>query len=445
MQIISYVIATLIPLLALYIIYTLDMFKMGSFRFVLACFAAGGIAFAAASKINAAVYNLDYFSYDTMVRFFAPILEEILKALILIYLVRRTDFTYFVDGAIYGFAAGMGFAIFENYQYISSAYGAEVMTAVSRVISTNLIHASCSAIVGIGFGLSRFQKGFRWAGVLFGPWALAMTIHVIFNNMVTRDLGNLLLLYAAVMGFISAGVIIFAMQRGLDHEKAWIEEKLGMTDRVTEGEARIVQRFGDMQDLLAPLAERFGVEKAAKIEKFLTTQARLGIQRKTLEMLTDDKMRAAVEKQMIELRKEMDIARREVGSYAMLYLRHTMPADTSPLWGRLQNLIQERAAVRPATGGMNLWANLEQRSTKAAETEVPPPPATTPPEMQADTAATSTTPTPAMDAPTTPPPPAPRSAAPGGIFAKIPAKGSSTARPGEVPEDKLGKKPDKQD
>jgi hypothetical protein len=63
---------------------------------------------------------------------------------------------------------------------------------------------------------------------------------------------------------------------------------------------------------------------------------------------------------MGKLRAEMDDARRQVGSYAMLYLRHTIPEDTSPLWGRLETVIQERAAVRPS-GGTNLWANLKSR------------------------------------------------------------------------------------
>jgi len=39
-------------------------------------------------------------SFEQMIRIVAPILEEFLKALILIYLVQRADFNYVVDGAI---------------------------------------------------------------------------------------------------------------------------------------------------------------------------------------------------------------------------------------------------------------------------------------------------------------------------------------------------------
>jgi hypothetical protein len=114
-------------------------------------------------------------------------------------------------------------------------------------------------------------------------------------------------------------------------------------------------------EILKPLAQRFGEKKAAQIERFLIIQARLGILRKSLDKLNDDRMKRSVEAQMAKLRIEMDEARRDVGSYAMLYLRYTFPEDASPLWGRLETAIQEKAAARPATGGINVWANLMSR------------------------------------------------------------------------------------
>jgi hypothetical protein len=75
-------------------------------------------------------------------------------------------------------------------------------------------------------------------------------------------------------------------------------------------------------------------------------------------------MKQSVEQQMEKLRTEMDIARRGVGSYAMLYLRHTLPENASPLWGRIESAIQERAAARPVGSGPNLWANLKTRQAE---------------------------------------------------------------------------------
>jgi len=77
-------------------------------------------------------------------------------------------------------------------------------------------------------------------------------------------------------------------------------------------------------------------------------------------------MKKGVEQQMAELRTQMDQARRAVGAYSMLYLRHIFPEESSPLWGRLESLIKERAAARPVSGGANLWATLGQRTAKPA-------------------------------------------------------------------------------
>jgi RsiW-degrading membrane proteinase PrsW (M82 family) len=372
MQIVAYLIATLIPLVVLFVIYKSDVFSVRTFRFVLLCFLWGTLALGAAYIFNSTLLRQGWITREQLVRYEAPIAEEILKALILFFMVRRPELTYFVDGAIYGFAVGIGFAVVENYTYLAGSNSA-LGLAIGRVISTNLIHATCSAILGIAFAQSRFQRGYRRSGMILFGLVTAVAFHLAFNNMVDRVSSGLLILFAAFLGIGGAFLIGLVMRIGLSHERDWIEEKLGMEDRVTVQEARVVQRFSEMSHLLAPLAERFGNEKAAKIEKFLTTQAQLGIKRKTLEKLADEKMRQSVGKQMAELQKQMDEARREVGAYAMLYLRSTIPAESSPIWSRLETLIQERAAARAASGGMNLWANLEQKTKKSATPPSVPP------------------------------------------------------------------------
>lgn len=361
MQMIALLIATLIPLLSLFLIYKLDLYKTGDFRSVLICFLAGVVGFWAASMINRATITLGWLPRTGVIRYSAPILEEILKGLVLLYFVRRPNFTYFVEGAIYGFAAGIGFAIFENYQYILAARDAGLSVAISRVISTNLIHATTCGLLGIALGLARFQRGYRVALTGLAGLLLAMLLHVGYNNLVTRVNSGLLLVYAALCGLGGMGIIALAIRRGLKEEKSWIEEKLGEADRVTNNEASAVQRMESAHKILKPLADHFGEKKAAQIERFLIIQARLGILRKSLDKLEDARMKHSVEEQMVKLRVEMDTIRREVGSYAMLYLRYTFPEGASPLWGHLESAIQEKAAARPPSGGMDLWATLKSR------------------------------------------------------------------------------------
>ena len=352
MAVLPYLIATLIPLVVLYVIYSLDLYQMGAFRNVLAAFLWGALAFFLARELNRYIYFSGLLSRSEIVRYFAPFAEEVLKALVLIYLVRRPNFTYFVDGAIYGFAAGMGFAILENYEYIATS-AAGLGTAIGRVLSANLIHASASGLVGVAFGLTRFQKGLRRIPTVLGGLLAAMLVHGVFNNVVDRDIPGPVLVYSVVLGIAAVGLIAFFILRGLAEQKSWIEESLGLADRVSGREARIAQRLEDAHELLKPLRamEQFTDEQVDKIENFVVIQAQLGIKRKTLEKLPDEKMRAGVEKDMADLRAKMDRARRALGPYLMFYVRNIFPPEESPLYDLVGQRLEEKLSAQKSSGG----------------------------------------------------------------------------------------------
>jgi hypothetical protein len=264
--------------------------------------------------------------------------------------VRRPNFTYFVDGAIYGFAAGIGFAVVENYEYIANLQSAGLGLAISRVLSSNLIHASASALIGIAIGLARFERPLRRLLTMLAGWLVAILLHSVFNHLVISVTGGMLLVYAAGVGLGGAALIAFIISRGLAEEKQWIEEKLGDADRVTQKEAAIVQKLSGLQDILAPLAERFGSEKAEQIEKFLVIQARLGILRKTLDKLNDDKMRTAVEtKWPTCVPKWIKPSLRR----QLLHVvpRNIFPEGSSPLWASWSSASRRKSLPDPPPVG----------------------------------------------------------------------------------------------
>lgn len=366
---IALLIATLIPLLFLYNVHKLDLYKTGAFRDIAASFIWGLIAYIIVVQINPTMVEMGIISHDNMVRFSAPIIEEILKGIILVYLIRQASFTYFVDGAIYGFAAGIGFAIIENFEYVLGSPETALIQAIGRVLSTNLMHATGSGLIGIALGIARFDRSTRRTLVFLSGLALAMIQHIAFNNLVTRVNSGLLLLYAAIAGFTGAGFIAYMIRRGLNEEKRWIEENLGHEDGVTVQEASAVQQLSSMETFLAPVAEKFGLEKASQIEKFLLIQARLGILRKTLGKFAEsgeENLRQATENQINSLRDKMDESRRQVGTYCMLYLRGTFLQESSPLWGRLQQLIQERSQSNRKSNAPSLWGTLNTKLTEPA-------------------------------------------------------------------------------
>ncbi|HSK88709.1 MAG TPA: PrsW family glutamic-type intramembrane protease [Anaerolineales bacterium] len=354
-SVIAFIVAALIPLGFLLVVKSFDFYQTGSAKFIIYSGVWGIISYLLAAQINPLLVNQGVFSTNTVVRFAAPVTEEILKGLILIYLIRHPDFKYFLDGAIYGFAAGIGFAIFENFEYISVHPSTALILAISRVLSTNLIHATGSALIGIALGLARFNRLslFRASYLVVGA-GLAIAIHSGFNNMVS-DGAAVIFAFAAGLG--GAGLIAAAATRGLKDEKGWVHQNIGLTQGVTPGEASVVQRLDTVDDLLAPLAKRFGEDKAVQIEKFLFMQAQLAIQDKMLEKMQDERMRRAIQVQIRELDQKMNNARKAVGAYCMLYLRNIFPTSDTQLW----NILQQRVTTNKDKAGTGLWMMLDQR------------------------------------------------------------------------------------
>lgn len=352
-SVIALIVAALFPIAFLYAVNAMDLYRTGTSRLILLSGVWGVIAYYLAYFTNTTLVANNIISSDTLVRFVAPPVEELLKGLLLIYLVRRDDFRYFVDGAIYGFASGIGFAIFENFEYVLGHPSTALALAISRVLSTNLIHATGTGLIGIALGLSRFDRSaLHRVLYLLGGLVLAVSIHMGFNNLVNSGVA---LAFAFAAGLTGGGIIALAIRRGLHEEKNWIKEKLGMQDRVTSREAAVVQQLNKVNSILEPLAQRFGADKASQIEQFLVMQAQLGILRKMLDKMQDEKMQAGINSQIGDLRLKMDTARRAVGAYCMVYLRTIFPEDDETMMALIQNRIEASAIANKGKAGTGVW------------------------------------------------------------------------------------------
>lgn len=377
MLIIAGLSAILLPLLFLYIIYALDLYSSGKFRTVVICAVWGLVAFGIALAVNTAIKNLileDRLripaaqAFTTIVVLVAPIVEEIVKSLILIYFGRRPDFTYFVDGAIYGFAAGIGFSVLENFWYMSQSGSVNQgpVIVISRSFSTCLMHGSASALVGVSIGRFRYGRGqTRILSAILG-WGAAMTLHMVFNRVVTFWSGTALLIGAVGLGVGGMALIALFIRWGLAEERRWIEESLGLGLRVTEKEKALVRELHDLGDLLKPIEDRFGKEKSALVEEFLLMQAQLGIKQKSSELATDPRLKQQVQEQISTLQEEMEALRRKVGVYCMTYVRSIFPPESVVLWSTLEQRVR---AAELSTSGFNLWGKLQTTAARRAETK----------------------------------------------------------------------------
>lgn len=149
----------------------------------------------------------------------APTAEELGKAFILLPLLVTRWYRGPVDGLIYGFAAGAGFACIESFMFFAQAFeeagpAGWVLSVLSRAGPAAIVHGCCTAAVGAFLGFAYFD-GRPWvvAGAILTGFVAAIFGHGLWNwfiwiAQITEDIRYeqiaMLLLPLFIIGFAVA-------------------------------------------------------------------------------------------------------------------------------------------------------------------------------------------------------------------------------------------------
>src|SRR5512140_3339427 len=95
--------AVVMPLTFIYVMHCLELYAADWSCVIAGCLGCGLIAFLLSFLPNRFRIDILGLSRPFVSTRTAPFVEEVFKAGVLVYLVRRGRLTYFVDGAIYGF------------------------------------------------------------------------------------------------------------------------------------------------------------------------------------------------------------------------------------------------------------------------------------------------------------------------------------------------------
>lgn len=157
----------------------------------------------------------------------APIVEEVLKALVLVglFMFARREFNGVLDGIIYGALVGFGFAMSENVLYFMAYSDQLVGVWLLRSVIFGFNHAFFTSIVGIALGLVRYESR-RWAGYVAVPMALwlAILLHALHNS--SAQLGVLGMCLAWIVNSGGILIVLATIVLSQRHELHWISSEL---------------------------------------------------------------------------------------------------------------------------------------------------------------------------------------------------------------------------
>jgi protease PrsW len=153
----------------------------------------------------------------------APVTEEVMKAVGILYAVRRRSIDSVIDGVVYAGWIGAGFALVENVEYFvfASAEGALVPVLVARGVLAPFAHPLFTVWIGIAVGRAVVRGRDPIVGALPGL-ALAIVLHALWNLATVvaggGGLGWALLLALGFVGLFvgTAIVLVVGRLRGRD-------------------------------------------------------------------------------------------------------------------------------------------------------------------------------------------------------------------------------------
>lgn len=304
-----------------------DSYKLVRLRAVLLTIGAGALAAGASYFVN--VWLLDLFQIEivTFSRFIAPLVEEFLKSLIVVYLIRSSRIGFPVDAAIFGFAAGSGFAVIENIYYLGVLAEAHIAVWVVRGFGTAIMHGGAVAIFSmLTHTLCEERQSTRLWMFLPGL-AAAIAIHSAFNQFlfapVLSTVGILVLL---------PPIIMFAFDRSERSLRKWMEIDFNADTELLE----LINsgRFSDSRvgQYLNAVRERFRGEVIADMFCYLRLHVELSMRASGMLMLRESGFDAAPDPEVKGMLEELRYLERSIGKTGQMAMKPFLRLSSRDLW-----------------------------------------------------------------------------------------------------------------
>ncbi|MES3003168.1 MAG: PrsW family glutamic-type intramembrane protease [Pseudomonadota bacterium] len=305
----------------------LDSYKLTSLRVVLAVLGAGAAMAALAYLCNGAlirVTGLDIVAYSRTV---APLVEETLKALIVVALFRTHRVGFHIDAAILGFAAGAGFGVVENAAYMAMTPGANAGTWIVRGLGTALMHGAVTAIVAVTALMvhdsrSRASPLAYVACLLFG-----VVLHAVFNQFFLSPLLSTVLTIL-VLPPLLLEILTHGQRRVARWLGAGFDADAQMLELLDSGNFR----DSPMGRYLQSLGDRFSGPVVADILCYVRLNLELALRAKGLLMMRETGFDVPVDEETKGKFTEIDYLESSIGTTGLLAVRPMLHLSREDLW-----------------------------------------------------------------------------------------------------------------
>lgn len=282
-------VAAILPVVIyIFVVYKIDNFSLISVKNLLLQVLCGMVA----ALVCFGLFQLTgSILSENQSEFFNPVLEEIVKALPLLWLATRKKIVFFIDSVICGAAVGGGFSILENIFYLLLGNGMSLGTVLFRGLEVALVHMGCSAIVAAGLMLavriierSRSRIGLKKSDIGMSIFLLlvAPVLHVFHNAFHFMPLVQFIFVFGTL-----GGLLLWTYYYDVDMIHRWIDKgldkQLALLDSIKSGQLDNTQTG----IFLVSIKEKFPPEDFFDIICYVQLHVELSVAAKSRVMIRE--------------------------------------------------------------------------------------------------------------------------------------------------------------
>jgi protease PrsW len=313
----------------LIVLIYIDSFKLIKHKTLLITLIVGALSALIAMYVNIWLLELLNMGRNFVLysRYVAPFVEELLKVLFPIYLLKSRKFAFMVDGAIYGFAVGAGFAFIENLFYLNTLQDPNLLLWVVRGFGTAVMHGGSTAIFAILLKSILDRKVSEKWYYFIPPLLTAILIHSLFNHFFWGPL----ITVAAQLIFLPV-LIIVAFKYSEKVLKEWLDLGLDvdvwLLDNIINGTIHDT-KIGEYLD---SLKKTFPGEMIADMLCYLRLHVELSIHAKGVLLMREAGFDVNIDRDTREKFMELKHLQKTIGKTGQLALSPIMLNTARDLW-----------------------------------------------------------------------------------------------------------------
>ncbi|TRZ70005.1 MAG: PrsW family intramembrane metalloprotease [Bacteroidetes bacterium] len=314
--------------LLLLLLLFLDSLRLVNKTILLICLGWGIVSAALSFYANTFLITEYHLSFEIFSGYIAPFVEEILKLLLILLLIRKNKIGFMIDGAIYGFSIGAAFSLAENIFYLIhySSGESNIMVWITRGFGTALMHGGTTAVFAI-LVISSLNRQAFYGFAVFAGALTAVVIHASFNALTAWPV------FATVFILVVIPLaLVLSFQFNENAIRKWLEmefdTEVSMLTMIRKG------KFSETRtgQYLMSIRSHFPPEMVFDLYCFISLYTELSIKAKSMMMLRENDFVVSPDPEIQSKLRELKSLQKTIGHSGYLAIAPVLRMNRKDLW-----------------------------------------------------------------------------------------------------------------